>query len=37
MPVNGFYEWGKKPLGKQPCLIGMANGPPCALAGLWER
>jgi len=38
VPVNGFYEWKKLPDGgKQPHYIGMRDGSPFALAGLWER
>ena len=38
VPVNGFYEWKKLPDGgKQPYHIGMRDGSPFALAGLWER
>lgn len=36
VPVDGFYEWQKTPMAKQPYLIGMADGSPLALAGLWE-
>jgi putative SOS response-associated peptidase YedK len=37
VPADGFYEWKKTPSGKQPCLIGLPDGEPFALAGLWER
>lgn len=40
VPVSGFYEWKADglPRGKrQPYLIGMKNGRPFALAGLWEH
>ena len=45
VPVDFFYEWqktggqpsGKQPGGKQPYAIGLADGAPMALAGLWER
>jgi putative SOS response-associated peptidase YedK len=38
VPVNGFYEWKRLPDGgKQPYHIGMRDGSPFALAGLWER
>lgn len=37
VPVDGFYEWEKTPIGKQPYLVSMADGSPLALAGLWER
>src|SRR5215468_4212996 len=38
VPATGFYEWKKLPGGaKQPYNIGMRNGSPFAMAGLWER
>src|SRR6476646_3440331 len=42
VPVDFFYEWqktggGKESGGKQPYAIGLADGAPMALAGLWER
>ena len=37
VPVDGFYEWQKRPAGKQPYAIVGADGKPLALAGLWER
>src|SRR4029078_573170 len=37
VPVNGFYEWQATPAGKQPLHIGMPDGRPFALAGLYER
>ena len=40
VPVDFFYEWQKSGSGKQPkqpYAIGLANGAPMALAGLWER
>jgi putative SOS response-associated peptidase YedK len=42
VPVDFFYEWqktggGKQPGGKQPYAIGLADGAPMALAGLWDR
>ena len=37
LPVNGFYEWQASPSGKQPMHIGMADGHPFGLAGLYER
>src|SRR5262249_7418257 len=37
VPATGFYEWKKLPGGaKQPYNIGMRNGSPFAMAGLWE-
>jgi putative SOS response-associated peptidase YedK len=37
VPADGFYEWaaGSKP--RQPYHIGLADGSPFAIAGLWER
>jgi putative SOS response-associated peptidase YedK len=42
VPVDFFYEWqktggGKQSSAKQPYAIGLADGAPMALAGLWER
>ncbi|HKU87719.1 MAG TPA: SOS response-associated peptidase [Casimicrobiaceae bacterium] len=37
VPVNGFYEWQATPAGKQPLHIGMPDGRPFGLAGLYER
>jgi putative SOS response-associated peptidase YedK len=38
IPASGFYEWQKRPDGsKQPMHIGMKDGGPFALAGLWTR
>lgn len=37
LPVNGFYEWQMTPAGKQPLHIGMRDGRPFGLAGLFER
>lgn len=41
VPIAAFYEWKKltaDPKGpKQPYAIGMANGEPFALAGIWEH
>lgn len=38
IPVDGFYEWQKRPghKHKQPYFIQRADGEPMALAGLWE-
>ena len=33
--ADGFYEWQKRPGGKQPYLIRLASGGPFAFAGLW--
>src|SRR4029078_6101621 len=37
LPVHGFYESPANPSGKQPMHIGMADGHPFGLAGLYER
>ena len=37
LPVNGFYEWQPTRAGKQPMHIGMRDGRPFGLAGLYER
>jgi putative SOS response-associated peptidase YedK len=38
IPVDGYYEWKKLwPVGKQPYAIGMEDGQPFTLAGLWEN
>ncbi len=37
IPADGFYEWQKTKDGKQPHLIGLADGAPFAFAGLWEH
>lgn len=37
VPIDGFYEWQRMRTGKQPYLIGMADGLPLARAGLWEQ
>jgi putative SOS response-associated peptidase YedK len=38
LPADGFYEWKQTPSGsKQPIHIGMKDGSPFALAGLFER
>ncbi|MGD9614604.1 MAG: SOS response-associated peptidase [Alphaproteobacteria bacterium] len=37
VPADFFYEWQKTGGGKQPYAIGLADGSPMALAGLWER
>lgn len=35
--ADGFYEWKRLERQKQPYFIGMQDGRPFALAGLWER
>jgi len=37
VPVDGFFEWQATEGGKQPYAIGMKNGAPFGLAGLWEN
>jgi putative SOS response-associated peptidase YedK len=37
LPANGFYEWRATHSGKQPMHIGMADGHPFGLAGVYER
>jgi putative SOS response-associated peptidase YedK len=39
VPVNGFFEWKaiKGVKAKQPFAIGMRDGSPFALAGIWEN
>jgi putative SOS response-associated peptidase YedK len=37
IPADGFYEWKKAGARKQPYLVGMADGKPFAMAGLWEH
>ncbi len=37
VPVDGFFEWQATRGGKQPYAIGMKNGAPFGLAGLWEN
>ncbi|HEY6894362.1 MAG TPA: SOS response-associated peptidase, partial [Rhodanobacteraceae bacterium] len=37
LPANGFYEWRATPSGKQPMHIGMMDGQPFGLGGLYER
>lgn len=36
IPADGFYEWRKTNVGKQPYCIVPADGCPVAFAGLWE-
>ena len=37
VPATGFYEWRVASGPKQPYNIGMADGGPFAMAGLWEH
>ena len=36
VPADGFYEWKKTPLGKQPYRFSMKDGSLFFFAGLWE-
>jgi putative SOS response-associated peptidase YedK len=36
IPADGFYEWQRRPGGKQPWHIGMLDGSMFALGGIWE-
>lgn len=36
IPADGFFEWQKRPSGKQPYYIGVSGRQPFAMAGLWE-
>lgn len=35
-PVSGYYEWQKRPTGKQPFFIARQDTEPLSLAGIWE-
>ena len=35
--ANGFYEWQRGENGKQPFFIGLSDGRPFGMAGVWER
>ena len=37
MLADGFYEWRKRPEGKQPIYIRMREGAPFIFGGLWEE
>ena len=37
VPVDGFFDWQTTKSGEQPYAIGMKNGAPFDLAGLWEN
>lgn len=37
VPADGFYEWQREGLRKQPFYIRMRDGKPFAFAGLWEH
>jgi putative SOS response-associated peptidase YedK len=36
VPADGFYEWQKRPDGRQPFHIRATDGQPLAFAGIWE-
>jgi putative SOS response-associated peptidase YedK len=37
IPASGYYEWIKRPDGKQPYFISAADGGVLSFAGLWDR
>jgi len=37
VPADGFYEWKEEAHGKTPHFIHAVDGPPLAIAGLWDR
>jgi putative SOS response-associated peptidase YedK len=37
VPASGYYEWLKRPDGKQPYFMSAADGGVLSLAGLWDR
>ena len=37
VPASGYYEWLKRPDGKQPYFISAADGGVLSFAGLWDR
>jgi putative SOS response-associated peptidase YedK len=37
IPASGYYEWLNRPDGRQPYLIGAADGGLLSFAGLWDR
>lgn len=37
VPISNFFEWRKTTPPKQPYAIGMKNGAPFGLAGIWEN
>jgi putative SOS response-associated peptidase YedK len=36
VPADGFYEWQQRDGRKQPYHVGMVDGAPFAMAGIWE-
>jgi putative SOS response-associated peptidase YedK len=37
IPASGYYEWIKRPEGRQPYFISAAHGGTLSFAGLWDR
>ena len=37
VPASGYYEWLKRPNGKQPYFMSAADGGVLSFAGLWDR
>jgi putative SOS response-associated peptidase YedK len=37
VPASGYYEWLKKPDGRQPYFISAADGGVLSFVGLWDR
>jgi len=37
IPASGYYEWLKRPDGRQPYFISAADGNVLSFAGLWDR
>jgi putative SOS response-associated peptidase YedK len=37
IPASGYYEWFKRPDGRQPYFISAADGGVMSFAGLWDR
>ena len=37
VPADGFYEWRRRPSGKQPYLCRLTGSLPFGFAGLWDR
>jgi putative SOS response-associated peptidase YedK len=37
VPASGYYEWLKRPDGKQPYFMSAADGGVLSFAGLWDR
>ena len=37
IPASGYYEWIKRPDGKQPYFISAADGGVLSFAGVWDR